>query len=217
MAHRCPNKSYQLLIVIITFLFFTTHAHASLINSDFSNGFDGWKGYLEIENFVTGDFAFEDDLDPSTYPSNFSLLPNGIKLTPSEDGDDLAFVVGLYQDFTFGPLAANTRKILSLSSVPFLGDVDANDPDFSDFFDIFLFNETRGETRSLISGGDFDITDWAGDSLILEFFVGDVAGDINSSLALSNITLFDKINEVPEPQVFGLAILAMLLMRIKRT
>lgn len=216
MTRRCLNKGQQLLIIISAFLFFTTYAHASLINSDFSDGFNGWNGFLETEDSATG-YNFEDELDPSAFPSNFTLMPNGVELTPTLDGDVYTYVVGLFQDFTFGPLEANTRKILSLSATPFLGDEDLNDPSFSDFFNIVLRNKTSGEERSLLTGGDFDISDWAEDELSLEFSISDIAGDINSTLALSNIELSDQINDVPEPQVFGLALLIMIMLRVKRT
>lgn len=204
MKHKLRLFSHFKAIACCTLLFgvlsFPGIASASLINSDFSGGFNNWEGFVDIVDELGSPLGFLDPIDPSAYSNNFILSGNTLTLMGSEEDNngttELFYLVGLYQNFTLSALTAGVQSFLNIDITASLFDSDA--------FQVALFDaNTFSLLADLSSGGRFDVSAWAGRDVYLEFTLIDNEGTMDSSLTVNNIALEQVNVEVSEPSTFS--------------
>jgi hypothetical protein len=212
MKHKLKLFSRYKAIVCCTLILgvfsFPGIASASLINSDFSGGFNNWEGFVDIVDEFGSPLGFLDPIDPSAYSNNFMLSGDTLTLMGSEEDNngttELFYLVGIYQNFTLSALAPGVQSFLSIDVTASLFDSDA--------YQVALFDaNTFSLLADLSSGGRFDVSAWAGRDVYLEFTLIDNEGAMDSSLAVSNISLEQVTAQVSEPATFSVFALAIML------
>ncbi|NHN39741.1 PEP-CTERM sorting domain-containing protein [Pseudomaricurvus alcaniphilus] len=201
-------------LVIIFGLFGSHLASASLMNADFSSGFDFWSGEIATFDVDSAALTFGPTPLPLVVDDNYSLVAGGAKISNSFDptagvAGVETFFISLYQDFTVDAIAAGSTLELSLTVIdgltgPFDGAVQ-------------LIDLSGGlADLDLTAGGAFDITAWAGlTTASFVVFVDDFDFSLPTApdmLTVSGITFTETLAAVPEPAsilLIGLGLLAL--------
>lgn len=200
---RCAPPSVLLSGLLLTAVlgFSGGLSAAPLLNGDFPS-FDGW--WADIAPGPSDPFQ---TVDPAADP-RFTLQGGGFaRLSDDDDYSDLA----LYQEFDLSAAAA----VLSFEYVWSLTAGDPGNPDFvqatlwlsdfSDFIDLFPdppFTSSPSESGTATT----DVSAFAGNAVLLEFFLQDGDGDRQDWLEIGNITFA----EAPLPSPATLMLLGLL-------
>lgn len=190
------NKKFRLFkpTCFVLGLLTNQYASATLINSDFSSGFDNWQGEVVTYNYTDDNeiVSVGDIID--SFQVNFEASANSATIMTSFDDDNDYWSVMLFQDFTVDNIAEDSSLTLSLDVIF----------DLTNMFDDYAFAELLDlddnlTAIDLTSGGDFDITAWSGANASIQFGVVDGDFDVFESLTVSNLNITETPAEVPEP------------------
>ncbi|MER2490764.1 PEP-CTERM sorting domain-containing protein [Catenovulum sediminis] len=177
----------------------TGNVSAGLINSDFTDGLDGWGGdvaYYDLINNIDND-AF--DVDFGDYPANFSTGINSVTLNTSADNDNEYWGVYLFQSFMVDP----NSSLLSLSF-----------QSSADYAYLTLVDENFNLLHDFINDGlSVDISTYTGTNVSLEMGIEDWDFVLDDYLTVSNISISQNSVPVPEPSTFLLFSIALLAVR----
>lgn len=201
ISTRLTSRHWLFVVGFITLL--STNANATLLNSDFSTGFSGWFG-----DYTYYDISEDNDIDilgTTTFPTELYQLNGGGSVTLMTalypTGDDEAWFVSLFQSFDVDTLLAPGNQLLLSLAVVGAGDI----------LGAQLVSDDLSKTLNLNGGGTFDITDWAGISATITFYVEDFDTFLGDSLTISNLAITQVTRDVPEPSMFALLALAGIL------
>ncbi|GGD51843.1 PEP-CTERM sorting domain-containing protein [Lacimicrobium alkaliphilum] len=180
-------------------------ASADLMNSDFSDGFNGWQAEVTSYNLDTAtDTTLSGDIF-ADFSDNFSLSGDEVSLSTTASGNQEFWNIVLFQDFVVDSLDAGQSLTLSLDISSQLTD------ELFDFSFAQLRNLQTNDVLDLSSGGSFDISTWAGVNASLEFGVQDGDFILGDSLSFSGLSIMQS-STIPEPAtllLFGLGALAL--------
>ncbi|WP_158967234.1 hypothetical protein [Paraglaciecola sp. L3A3] len=211
----CKNKNFKHLtksfLLLISF-FFGLNANATLLNSDFSLGFDNWQAAVTVFD-GTDDISSSGDLF-ATYPDSYTTVPDSAILTTNFDAvfNDVWEVV-MFQDFQLDNILMGSSLWLSLDVL-----TDLTDP-LSDFAFAYLKDDMNNILEDLTLGGSFDVTAYAGDDVSIEFGVLDGDLFLGDTLTVSNIKITEMlapINPVPAPATLFLFVISLCLIKRSR-
>lgn len=222
-----PKRILNLCLssILLTTLLVTGSANASVIYSSLNNGFDGWLGYVEYDNFA-GDFGLIDNIDPITeFDNNYIFSGDEVILIPTEEPNGVYYyIVGLTRAFTLSAILPNHKRSISISSLVSLGDFFPDDPFWTDNYTIRITNLDTNEELVANSidgsvnadGTDvFDITSWGAATIEIDLQVADFAGEINSSLNINRVSIRERAAEVPAPSTLSIAVLLFFISRLR--
>jgi hypothetical protein len=209
-------------IFLFTFCF-CINANATLLNSDFSSGFDDWQAEVEYIDGTSGLDEIDDGNIIASFPDSFSSFGNSATLTTAFDGNNgnELWSVLMYQDFMFDSIMAGSSLWLSLDVIFVLTDGGTfpvvGDPS-TGFLDDFAFAQLVDDLGNVLldlsTGGTFDVTAWAGIDVALEFGVIDNDFLLGDALTVSNIVITEvKAAQVPSPATLFLYILGIVLLK----
>lgn len=203
-------KHFSNTLILLLTLCFCLNANATLLNSDFSSGFDNWLA--DVEYFDgTDDIVVNGNIFAS-YTDNFSSSLGSATLTTAVDsntGTD-AWAIAMYQDFVLDTIMLGNSLWLDLDVLISLTHLD-------DFAFAQLHDYISGNTIDLTSGGPFDVTAWAGNNVALEFGVADADYNLGDTLTVSNISFTEVAAPNPVPAPPTLLLLGLGLILLKRT
>ena len=199
-------KNLLLPTLILASLSMSYNASAGLINSDFSDGLNGWNadiGYYDITNDID-DVLY--DIDPASYNNNYSVNGNTVTLNTSFE-DDQVDGIEHYDIYLFQLFEVNDNfKDISLDY-----SFDA------DLASVILINDSFDFIHDFANDKSFDLTAFSGLTIGLMFNVYDeydLGNDLmNNSLTVSNIKI--STTEVPEPSTFLIFFLALIMLMRK--
>lgn len=206
MKTSLKYKNILRMLCLITSIGLSGKASANLINSDFSDGLNGWSGEYSDYNVNDDSIGFYQSVtDFAAFTGNFSTdsTNNSVTLSTSFSDPIEHFGIYLFQEFE---VAANS-SVISLAFEA-----------LADIATIELVDEYGNTLHNFIeSGQSFDISTLVGSIVGLEISVEDdydvgYAVD-NNSLTVSNISISSI--PVPEPSAFLLLPFALLLLRRK--
>lgn len=196
------HRSHRLLSAL-SLICCSPVVNASLLNTDFSNGFTGWQAEISQYNLSTGTDSQSTGELFAGYTDNFLLSANQVTLTTSTTGVEDIWQVVMFQDFILSPASAGATWQLSV-------DISSSLSSVSDFAFAQLRNLDTNDILNLSSGGSFDISQWTGVHASLEFGVVDNDFILGDSLTISNLALRQQI---PEPSSLLLLTLGALALR----
>ncbi|MDU0356044.1 hypothetical protein RS130_21040 [Paraglaciecola aquimarina] len=210
----CKSTNFKHLaksFLLLTSLCIGLNANATLLNSDFSSGFDNWQAAVTVYDGVD-DISSSGDLF-STYPDSYSTAADSATLTTNLDaaGGEVWEVV-MFQDFQLDSILMGSSLWLSLDIL-----VDLTDA-LDDFAFAYLKDDMDIILKDLTLGGSFDVTAYAGDNVSIEFGVLDGDLVLGDTLTVSNIDItevFAPITTVPAPATLFLFVAS--LIWLKRT
>ena len=182
-------------------MMFSSQSSASLINTDFAGGFNGWEGQVNTFDTVTDvESFFEPVVNFDDFNNSFNLLSNGVELVTAFNGDLDTFGVFLFQSF----VVSSNAVLLSLE---FLASAD--------FFTVTLVDENLNLIHDFTTDGlGADLSALRGRQLSLEFGVEDTDFAPGDSLMVSNISLTSSPLAVPAPSSLLLMLVALFGLRI---
>jgi len=217
-------KLYLSSILLAT-LFISGTANAAVIYSSLDDGFDDWLGYVEYDDFIDN-FGFIDNINPTTeYQNNFMVSGSVMTLLPTEETDGTYYyIVGINKTFALSELQPNQERSISISSLALLGDFYPGDPLFTDNVIIRVTNlDTNEELVADAVNGTlnptgtdiFDITSWGSATIEIDLLIADFADEINSSLAINEVSITVRAMEVDAPSTLSIAVLLFFISRLR--
>lgn len=217
-------KLYLSSILLAT-LFISGTANAAVIYSSLDNGFDDWQGYIEYDDFANN-FGSIDSINPATeFQNNFLISGNAMTLLPTEETDGTYhYIVGIYRTFNLSSLQPNHERSISINSLVSLGDLFPDDPFFTDNYTIRITNldtyeelvaDAVNDTLNSTGTDIFDITSWGSATIEINLQIADFAGDINSSIAINEVSITERATEVDAPNTFSIAVLLFFVSRLR--
>lgn len=220
-AIKTTNTSFvKTLITWITVSVFALLSHAaaaSLVNLDFSDGFNGWSGEVIVfDDFDLSETLFTGDAASgffTTFADNYAI--SGDEVTLSTFFDDNTFLdtfsVTLFQDFTFN-LAPDTDVFLDIMST-----LSVTDP-ANDFVEIQIRNLDTFEVLDLTGATSFLLNDWSGVNATLEFTIQNF-DFFDDAISISGLAFREESTfvsrPVSSPAVF-LLLIGVILLGVKR-
>lgn len=200
----CPRRPLTAML-LVSALGCSQFASAGLMNTDFSDGFNGWQAEITSYNLDTAtDTTLSGDIF-ADFSDNFSLSGDEISLNTTASASEELWNIVMFQDFVVDSVDAGQSLMLSLDISSQLTD-EAFDFSFAQ-----LRNLQTNDVIDLSSGGSFDISTWAGVNASLEFGVQDGDFNLGDSLSLSGLSIMQS-STIPEPTtvlLFGLGALAL--------
>ncbi|MDU0356318.1 hypothetical protein RS130_22675 [Paraglaciecola aquimarina] len=196
--------TYQKMLTTVCLLIalaLSNASYAGLINSDFSDGLNGWDQEFNYYSYVDDqEYYFEPIGNLADFTDNYIIGANSVVLTTSADADNDYFGFYLFQGF----IVDNNAFELSL-------EVNSIADDPSAAF-VTLVDDKGDLIHDFINGGlTFDMSSLAGSLVSLEMGIEDIDFVLNESLTVSNISISTR--SVPEPSTFVLLSLALLALR----
>lgn len=200
MKTNLISKNILKTICLIAGISLSSIASASIINADFSDGLNGWDAdYSYFDG--TDEHYYQPVIDFANFTDNFSTDSNSVTLNTSTDGVNEFFGLYLFQEFE----VANDAFELSLNYEYNLSDENL------DWASVTLVDENFDVVHDFINDGlAFDISNFAGSFMALEFGLEDGDFIYDDYLTVSNISISSV--EVPEPSsiaIFAFALLAL--------
>lgn len=171
---------------------FSGFSQASILNPDFSQGFEHWQAQVSQFDPLTANSTTQTGAIAPLFPESFSLAGNSLTLSTSYQQDLENWSLLLFQDLQFDTLASGQSLWLSLSLLSWLSSAD-------DFYFAQLRDLATNDVLDLTAGGSFDISSWTGRALTLEFGVQDNDFQLGDLLTISDLNLSISNNSVPAP------------------
>jgi len=187
-------------------LAFSSISQASILNPDFSQGFDHWQAQVSQYDPLSADSTTQTGPIAPLFPESFSLSDNSLTLSTAYQQDLENWSLVLFQDLQFDALASGQSLWLSLNVLAWLTSTD-------DFYFAQLRDLATDDVLDLTAGGSFDISSWAGRALTLEFGVQDNDFQLGDLLTISDLKLSIANNAVPTPATALLLLPALWLLR----
>lgn len=199
MKLKTELKYKMKLIILLVCALISRSAFAELINSDFTNGYNGWHSDVTFYDVNSGSDIADLDIDFSNYTDNFVLASNSLTLNTSGDFDNEYWGLYAYQEFQ----VASNSSALSLEL--------AHD---ADYVYVTLVDENFDLIHDFLSDGLIaDLTAFSGMGVSLEFGIEDFYDDgipLNENyLTISNVSISTVPVPVPEPSSFAIFALAL--------
>jgi hypothetical protein len=188
---------------------FSSISQASILNADFSQGFDHWQAQVSQFDPLSADSTTQTGPIAPLFPESFSLSDNRLTLTTALQQDLENWSLVLFQDLQFDALASGQSLWLSLNIMAWLSTSD-------DFYFAQLRDLSTNDVLDLTAGGSFDISSWIGRSLTLEFGLQDNDFQLGDMLEISDLNLSIANNTVPMPATILLLLPALWLLRCGR-
>ena len=199
----------RLFLGIILVLLGADHpAFATLVNGDFSDGFNGWMGQVTNLSDVTTNLnpppgPFTGNFDASTHKAvlRSTTLENGI------------WAVFLFQQFVLDTPAPGKRLQLTYELSFLLSNENAGDTAFAQL----THGPGLSRTINLLGMSRLDVTDLRGQTVELLFGLEDF-DDLRDEMMLDNVAITAESAPMPEPGTAGLLALGagLLLGAIRR-
>lgn len=187
-------------------LAFSSFSQASILNPDFSQGFDHWQAQVSQFDPAFNESSIQSGSIAGLFPESFSLAGNSLTLSTSYQQDLENWSLVLFQDLQFDALASGQSLWLSLSVLSWLSSAD-------DFYFAQLRDLATDDVLDLTTGGSFDISSWTGRALTLEFGLQDNDFQLGDLLTISDLNLSIANNAVPNPATALLLLPALWLLR----
>ncbi|WP_198245447.1 PEP-CTERM sorting domain-containing protein [methane-oxidizing endosymbiont of Gigantopelta aegis] len=186
---------------------------AGLQNGDFSSNFDNWSGQVDYIDDYTAS-----QMNAVTTPDFFTIEGTGGEAKLSTNYDfitGIGWAVTMFQDFTMPTLSAAGNSLwLDFDFMVQLDDIAGGDNWFAQIGDGIgpLID------IDIAGAGPFDVTSFAGLNVQILFGLENMAGG-DDWLKIDNITITEQMqaNNVPEPGVFALLGLGVLMLRRKNS
>jgi hypothetical protein len=188
---------------------FSSISQASILNADFSQGFDHWQAQVSQFDPLSADSTTQTGPIAPLFSESFSLSDNRLTLTTALQQDLENWSLVLFQDLQFDALASGQSLWLSLNIMAWLSTSD-------DFYFAQLRDLSTNDVLDLTAGGSFDISSWIGRSLTLEFGLQDNDFQLGDMLEISDLNLSIANNTVPMPATILLLLPALWLLRCGR-
>ena len=185
---------------------FSGISQASILNPDFSQGFDHWQAQVSQFDPLSADSTTQTGAIAPLFPESFSLSGNSLTLSTAYQQDLENWSLVLFQDLQFDALASGQSLWLSLSVLSWLSSAD-------DFYFAQLRDLATDDVLDLTTGGSFDISSWTGRALTLEFGLQDNDFQLGDMLTISDLNLNIANNSVPAPASALLLLPALWLLR----
>lgn len=185
---------------------FSSISQASILNADFSQGFDHWQAQVSQFDPATNQSSTQSGNIAGLFPESFSLAGNSLTLSTTYQQDLENWSLVLFQDLQFDTLASGQSLWLSLSVLSWLSSSD-------DFYFAQLRDLATNDVLDLTAGGNFDISSWTGRALTLEFGLQDNDFQLGDMLSISDLNLSIANNAVPVPATALLLLPALWLLR----
>ena len=179
-------------------------AQASLLNADFSQGYQHWQAAVSSTDLQDGSSATESGDLFSTYPAAFSQSGSSVTLSTALQAQRELWSLLMYQDLQLNTVGAGKALWLQLDIQAVLSSTD-------DFYFAQLRDLDSNDVLDLSAGGRFDLTAWIGRNLTLEFGVQDNDFVLGDTLTFGQLQ-FDT-QDVPAPASLLLVCSALLLLR----
>lgn len=187
---------------------FSSITQASILNPDFSQGFDHWQAQVsQFDPLSANSISHTGPIAP-LFPQSFSLSGNSLTLSTALQQDLENWSLVLFQDLQFDALASGQSLWLSLNVLAWLTDGGVDDFYFAQLRDL-----ASNDVLDLTAGGSFDISSWTGRALTLEFGLQDNDFQLGDRLAISDLQLRITNNTVPAPATALLLLPALWLLR----
>lgn len=187
---------------------FSSVSQASILNPDFSQGFDHWQGQVSQFDPLSAESTTQSGSIAGLFPESFSLSGNSLTLSTAYQQDLENWSLLLFQDLQFDALASGQSLWLSLNVLAWLTDGGADDFYFAQLRDL-----ATDDVLDLTAGGSFDISSWTGRALTLEFGLQDNDFQLGDLLTISELNLRLANNSVPAPASVLLLLPALWLLR----
>lgn len=188
---------------------FCCSSQASILNPDFSQGFDNWQAQVSQFDPSTAESTSQSGYITALFPESFSLQGDSLILSTAYQQDLENWSLLLFQDLQFDSLATGQSLWLSLDVLALLSSAD-------DFYFAQLRDLTTDDVLDLTAGGSFEISSWTGRALTLEFGLQDNDFQLGDSLTVSGLALNTFSNTVPSPATALLLLPALWLLRRSR-
>ncbi|RVU32065.1 hypothetical protein EOE67_19000 [Rheinheimera riviphila] len=185
---------------------FSGFSQASILNPDFSQGFEHWQAQVSQFDPAANESSAQSGSIAGLFPESFSLAGNSLTLSTAYQQDLENWSLVLFQDLQFDVLASGQSLWLSLSVLSWLSSAD-------DFYFAQLRDLATDDVLDLTAGGSFDISSWTGRALTLEFGLQDNDFQLGDMLTVSDLNLRIANNAVPAPATALLLLPALWLLR----
>jgi len=185
---------------------FSSFTQASILNPDFSQGFEHWQAQVSQFDPQSANSTTLTGAIAPLFPESFSLNGNRLTLTTAYQQDLENWSLVLFQDLQFDELAVGQSLWLSLGVFASLSSVD-------DFYYAQLRDLVTHDVLDLSAGGSFDISSWTGRALTLEFGLQDNDFQLGDWLTISDLNLRLASHSVPAPATALLLLPALWLLR----
>ena len=191
---------------------FSGFSQASILNPDFSQGFEHWQAQVSQFDPLSANSTTQTGAIAPLFPQSFSLSGHNLTLTTALQQDMENWSLVLFQDLQFDALASGQSLWLSLNVLAWLSDGGVDDFYFAQLRDL-----ASNDVLDLTAGGSFDISSWTGRALTLEFGLQDNDFQLGDRLEISDLQLRITNNAVPAPATALLLLPALWLLRRGRT
>jgi len=179
-------------------------AQASLLNPDFSQGYQHWQAAVSWTDGQTGASGNDSGDIFSQYPDSFSHSGGTAFITTALQQQREIWSLLMFQDLQLNAVGAGKALYLQLQLQASLSSTD-------DFYFAQLRDLDSNDALDLSSGGRIDVTAWIGRNLTLEFGLQDNDFVLGDRLQLSGLAL--EVAEVPAPATALLLAAGLLLLR----
>lgn len=184
-------------------------SQASILNPDFSQGFDHWQAQVSQFDPLSADTSTQTGPIAPLFPESFSVNDNQLTLTTALQQNLENWSLVLFQDLQFDMLASGQSLWLSLKVLAALTSSD-------DFYFAQLRDLATDDVLDLTGGGSFDLSHWTGRALTLEFGLQDNDFQLGDLLSIRDLQLSIVNNTVPTPATVLLLLPALWLLRRRR-
>lgn len=173
-------------------LAFSSWSQASILNPDFSQGFDSWQAQISQYDPATLTSSTQSGSLAGSFPASFQLAGNSLTLKTAVQQDLENWSLILFQDLQFETLLSGQSLWLSLNVMALLSSAD-------DFYFAQLRDLATDDVLDLTAGGSFDLSSWTGRALTLEFGIQDNDFQLDDMLTISDLGLSVINHSVPAP------------------